>query len=146
VVHFYDIYYWFVDAGIIQNDLPIKNKYYDPSIKTILFEDVDQIKLTKVINLIHLNYIFNKEYRENKFTPKEENISSYFIGHNSKCYWSFYYEPRLIQDTKSNDIIEEDKLVTIMTSRPLHIEIIKPKIKINFWNTRFDCQDKSAKT
>lgn len=145
VVHFYDIYYWFVDAGIIEKDLPTKNKYYDPDIKTILFEDVDKIKLTKVINLIHLNYIFNKECRENKFTPKEENISSYFIGHNSKCYWSFYYEPRLIQDTKSNDIIEEDNLITIMTGRPLHVEIIKPNIKMDVYYIDYLCVDKSQR-
>ena len=55
VAHFYDIYYWFIDYGIIRIELPEKNKFYQPLVKTISYEDVAEHNLTKFINFIHLN-------------------------------------------------------------------------------------------
>jgi len=127
VAHFYDVYYWFVDYGIIMIELPTKNKFYQPLVKTITFEDVKEHDLTKFVNFIHVNYIFNKEYKENKFTPKPKNIAPYFEGHNTTCFWSVYYDTRLLQDSKTNDIIEDTKIISTITSRPLHVEIIRDK-------------------
>ena len=36
VFHFYDIYYWFINIGIIRHELPEKNRYVNlKNIKTI---------------------------------------------------------------------------------------------------------------
>jgi hypothetical protein len=145
VAHFYDVYYWFVDSGIIMEELPPKNKFYNPIIKTVLFEDVNEINLTKFAHFIHLNYIFNKTYKENKFSPKLQNISPYFEGHNTKCFWTSYLKPQLLQDIKSNEIIEDVKLISTITSRPLHVTILKdgmPNINIDVYYVDYLCVHK----
>lgn len=146
VAHFYDIYYWFVDYGIIRIELPKKNKFYQPLVKTISYEDVEEHNLTKFINFIHLNYIFNKEYKENKFSPKSKNIAPYFEGHNATCFWSLYYETKLLQDIKTNDVIEDNKIISTITSRPLHVEILKndnPSTLFDVYYVDYLCVDKA---
>jgi hypothetical protein len=143
VFHFYDIYYWFVDYGIIMKELPQKNKYYQPKLETIKFESVSNHQLTKFKHLIHINYISNKEFKQNKFSPKKENIDSYFIGHNSPCFWSFYWEQTLLTDSKTNAIVEDKSLVSVITTRPLHLEInenrSKTTIKMDVYYVDYLC-------
>jgi len=57
VFHFYDLYYWFVNAGIIRKELPEKNRYTNfKNIKTYLFEDIKEQALKEIIILIQLNF------------------------------------------------------------------------------------------
>ena len=122
VFHFYDLYYWFVNVGIIRQDLPEKNRYTNfYNIITKPFEAIDLRLLKESILLVQLNYLRNKE---NTYSPKKENIVPYFKGHNSKTYWSYYLEPELLIDNKTGKTIEEKKIIGIITSRPLHVRII----------------------
>ena len=122
VFHFYDLYYWFVNVGIIRHELPEKNRYTNfNNIITKPFENIDIRLLKEAILLIQLNYLRNKE---NTYSPKKENIVPYFMGHNSKTYWSYYLEPEILIDNKSGKTIEEKKIIGIITSRPLHVRII----------------------
>ena len=121
VFHFYDLYYWFVNVGIICAELPQKNRYTNfKNILTKVFEEVTQIDLKNIITLINLNYYRNKE---NIYNPQKENILPYFIGHNSSTYWSYYVEPELLIDNKTGKTIEENKIIGVITSRPLHVKI-----------------------
>ena len=121
VFHFYDVYYWFINVGIIRKELPENNKYVNlKKIKTIEFEKIDEVTKKQIITLIRLNYFRNNE---NKYEPKEENIVPYFIGHNTKTFWSYFVEPEVLIDNKIGKIIEENKIIGIMTSRPLHVKI-----------------------
>ena len=121
VFHFYDLYYWFVNVGIISIDLPQKNRYTElTKIKTKLFEEIDENNLKHILTLINLNYYRNKE---NIFNPQRENILPYFIGHNAPTYWSYYLEPELLMDNKTGKTIEENKIIGVITGRPLHVKI-----------------------
>jgi hypothetical protein len=127
VFHFYDIYYWFVNVGIIRHELPEKNRYTNfKQIQTYDFDFVSEniINHKQLIKeftiLIKLNYLRNKD---NTFSPKEENIIPYFIGHNTKTFWSFFWEPELLLDSKTNTAIKENKLIGVITGRPLHVKI-----------------------
>jgi hypothetical protein len=121
VFHFYDIYYWFINVGIIRKDLPEKNRYVNlKKIKTINFEKLDESTVKKIVLLIQLNYLRNNE---NKFVPKKENIMPYFIGHNTKTFWSYFIEPEILIDNKTGKTIKENKIIGVMTSRPLHVKI-----------------------
>jgi hypothetical protein len=121
VFHFYDLYYWFVNVGVIYKELPEKNRYTNfRRITTKPFEQIDEINLKHMITLINLNYFRNKE---NKYSPKKENILPYFIGHNTSTYWSYYIEPELLIDNKTGKTIEENKIIGVITSRPLHVKI-----------------------
>jgi len=121
VFHFYDIYYWFINVGIIRKELPEKNRYVNlKQIKTINFEKLDESIVKKIVLLIQLNYLRNNE---NKFVPKKENIMPYFIGHNTKTFWSYFIEPEILIDNKTGKTIKENKIIGVMTSRPLHVKI-----------------------
>jgi hypothetical protein len=121
VFHFYDVYYWFINVGIIRHELPEKNRYVNlKQITTKLFENLDELTIKQLVILIRLNYLRNNE---NTFSPKKENIVPYFIGHNTKTFWSYYLEPELLIDNKTGKTIEEKKLIGVITSRPLHVRI-----------------------
>ena len=121
VFHFYDVYYWFINVGIIRHELPEKNRYVNlKQITTKLFENVDELTIKQLVILIRLNYLRNNE---NTFSPKKENIVPYFIGHNTKTFWSYYLEPELLIDNKTGSTINEKKIIGVITSRPLHVRI-----------------------
>jgi hypothetical protein len=116
------LYYWFVNVGIIRDKLPEKNRYTNfNNIITKPFENIDPRLLKEVILLIQLNYLRNKE---NTYSPKKENIVPYFIGHNCKTYWSYYLESEVLMDIKTGKTIKEEKIIGIITCRPLHVRII----------------------
>ena len=123
VFHFYDVYYWFINVGVIRKELPEKNKYVNlKNIVTKEFEKIDELTKKQIVSLIRLNYLRNGE---NVFNPKKENIDSYFIGHNAKTFWSYFSEKEILIDNKTGKIIEENKIIGVMTSRPLHVKINK---------------------
>ena len=129
VYHFYDVYYWFFNIGIIRHELPEKNRYTNfKDIETITSEKVlgdDSImkaKLTNFMDLIQLNYLKNDD---NTFLPEKENIIPYFEGHNSPSFFSFFWEPDVLIDVKTNTTIDTKMLVGTITSRPLTVTIYK---------------------
>ena len=129
VYHFYDVYYWFFNVGIIRHELPEKNRYTNfKDIETIKADKVlgdDSImkaKLTNFMDLIQLNYLRNED---NTFLPEKGNIIPYFEGHNSPSFFSFFWEPDVLMDVKTNTTIESKLLVGAITSRPLNVTIYK---------------------
>lgn len=123
VFHIYDVYYWFSNVGIINKELPLKNRYTNfKNIKTISFDILSKQNIKDFTLLVQLNYLRNKE---NTFTPLQENILPYFTGHNDKSFWSFYWEPELIMDAKTNNMIPSEKLIGAITGRPLTVTFLK---------------------
>ena len=121
VFHFYDLYYWFINVGIINEALPTKNRYTNfKNITTYHFDDMNETLLKQVILLIQDNYLRNKE---NMFFPKQENIVPYFRGHNAATFLSVYRQPELLLDQKTGNTIEESSVIGVMTSRPLQVQI-----------------------
>jgi hypothetical protein len=143
VFHFYDLYYWFVNVGIIHKELPGKNKYVNlKKIVTKEYEQIDELTKKQIITLIQLHYFINNE---NKYDPKKENVIPYFIGHNTKTFWSYFLEPELLIDNKTGKTIEENKIIGIITSRPLHVKINSNRIDSEFdiYYVDYLCVDKN---
>ena len=121
VFHVYDLIYIFKPPGIIQHGLPEKNKYTNfKNIETIIFPELSELKKTRLVNFIRSNYLQNKD---NIFSPQSQNIIPYFTGHNTKPFVSFYNEENLMLDLKKGTMIEDTKIIGVMTSRPIHIAI-----------------------
>ena len=121
VFHVYNLIYMFKPPGIINALLPEKNKYTNfKNIETFIFQELSQLKQTRLVNFIRSNYLQNKD---NVFSPQSENILPYFTGHNTKSFISFYNEENLMMDLKKGTMIEDTKIVGIMTTRPVHIAI-----------------------
>jgi hypothetical protein len=61
VFHIYDIFYMIWPPGIINHNLPEKNKYTNfKNIETIAYDKLSDLQLNKVVNFIKLNYLQNK--------------------------------------------------------------------------------------
>ena len=143
VFHYYDIYYWFNDIGVINTDLPLKTKYYNSNILTKRMDDVSTPQLEEIIRLIQSNYILNKENRANKFLPTTDTFIPYFTGHNSPCFCTTMSDVVLYQTAKTDKIVEVGAIIGLITSRPLHIEIVKPNIVFDAYYVDYLCVDKT---
>ena len=131
VFHFYDLYYWIINVGIIRPELPSKNKYTNfNKINTRAFSYLDELTKKEICLLVKLHYLRNGH---NIYNPEQSNILPYFIGHNSTAYWSFYTEQELILDNKHGKTITNNVVIGSITSRPLHVEI-----KSNRKDSKFD--------
>ena len=108
VFHVYNIYYWFIYTGIIESEQPPPTKYYDPSIKTLLFED-SPVDLSAFLQEHYLNDA-NIQYK-----PTKSNIEPYFKNNKSSLY-SLYYV-----DKVSEKITTEKQLVACITGRKVHV-------------------------
>ena len=141
VFHFYDIYYWCVNVGIIRHELPEKNRYTNfKQIETLQYNKVSAKYINDFTHLISNNYLRNKD---NTYSPEKENITPYFQSHNSKTFWSFYWEPNVLVDNKTGALIDDKRLIGTITSRPLHIEIINKGETFDVNYIDFLCVDKN---
>jgi ribosomal protein S18 acetylase RimI-like enzyme len=140
VFHVYDVFYLFFPPGIIDFQLPKKNKYTNfISVKTEIYDDFSQIKKNRFLNFIKFHYLNNKE---NVFSPKIENIDAYFNGHNSKSFISFYNKKELLIHNTDDKIIDSEKIIGVITSRPLHILINNKKAQFDAYYVDYLCVDK----
>jgi hypothetical protein len=111
------LHYWIRNVGIINSELPIKNKFVNfQNIKTYTTTDLTTNQWLNISTFIQLNYLRNKE---NYYLPKLQNITNYFIGHNYPCYWSLYTIDDVLHESKTNSIVKNDKIIGLMSSRPL---------------------------
>jgi hypothetical protein len=138
VFHLYDFWYYFFPCGIIQHHLPEVNKYTNLNeIETVTFTDEfvkSKHRVDDFMNLVQINYLQNGE---NVFSPKEDNVIPYFIGHVGPCFFSFFTKPQLLlennktQTNKENkenapsppNFVQGKKVIAAMTTRPLHVMI-----------------------
>lgn len=121
VFHIYDIQYMFYPIGIIEHELPEKNKYTNfKQIDTIDMSQLTTSQQSKMVQLIQTQYL---QRGENTFTPSHSHIFPYFIGHSCKSFCSFYFQDRHLLDTKNGNIIPHRTIVGCMTSRPIQISI-----------------------
>jgi hypothetical protein len=131
VFHIYDIGYMIKTPGIIDQDLPQKNKYTNfKNIETILFQNLSSVQTQRFVNLIKANYLQDKD---NVFNPQVENIVPYLKGHNDKTFISFYSEDTYRVDLKKGMTISAADVIGVMTTRPVHIAIHN-----NNKNAKFD--------
>jgi len=125
VFHVYDFHYYLFPPGIIDHELPEKNKYCNfNAIETIKYESVSELTMSKFVRFICANYLQNAE---NRYEPNKNNIMSYFEGHNASSFFSFYYEDELLLNLKKDTTTPSRRLVGIMTTRPLTVIINKAK-------------------
>ena len=129
VFHIYDFSYYLNAPGIIDFSLPNKNKYTNfKNIETIIFSNLTTIQKNKFVNLIKTDYLQNKD---NIFSPKTENIIPYLTGHNDKTFISFYYEDNHMLYLKKGTTVTDNKVIGVITSRPLTIIINNDKTSKN---------------
>ena len=146
VFHVYNLTYLIWPPGIINHALPEKKKYTKfKNIETIVYNELSDLKINKFVNFVKIHYLQNKD---NTYSPKKKNILPYFNGHNTKSFFSFYTEDTLFQDLKKGTMIEDKKLIGIITGRPIHISINNSKndkinAKFDAYYIDYLCVDKN---
>jgi GNAT superfamily N-acetyltransferase len=142
VFHAYDFHYYFYSNGhIIRPELPQENKYCNfKNIQTTEYSKIEDFKSKQFVNFIQENYLKNGE---NRFRPQEENIHPYFIGHNGPCFFTYYEDEQPIYDTKHSEMINHPKIISVITSRPLHVSMNNKKTSshINVYYVDYLCVD-----
>lgn len=141
VFHYYDLYYWFRNVGIIRHELPEPNRYTNfKEIRTYTFDKVPEEHIKDLVTLVQINYF---RERENIYNPEAKNITPYFEGHNSPTYWTFFWKPDVLIKAKTNETIDTQMLVGVITSRPLHVTIYKKEpIKFDVFYVDYLCVKK----
>lgn len=121
VFHVYDIGYMLSSPGIINHELPKKNKYTNfNNIETFEYNKLHAFFISKIVKVINLHYF---REQNNYYRLTNNNFIPYFKGHNDLCFISCYNEPLQLLNKINNTIINENKLVSVMTSRPLNVTI-----------------------
>ena len=121
VFHVYDFCYYILPCGVIRRSLPEKNRYCNfKNIETVSTNKMEPLHWSQMLRLIRKHYL---QSGENVFMPNKENIEPYFVGHVGMSFFSFYYDDELLIDSKTSDAISSKKLISIMTSRPMHVSI-----------------------
>lgn len=125
VFHVYDLRYYLFPPGIINNELPEKNKYCNfKNIECLAYSEITKEKKSEFVQFIRSHYLQNKE---NQYLPEEGNIVPYFERHNATSLFSFYYEDELLLDAKKTELVPTKKCVGAMTIRPIHVTINRKK-------------------
>jgi len=146
VFHVYNLTYMIWPPGIINHELPEKNKYTNfKNIETIVYNELSDLKINKFVNFVKTHYLQNKD---NVYSPKKKNILPYFNSHNTKSFFSFYSEDIILHDLKKGTMIEDKKIIGIITGRPIHISINNSKndkinAKFDAYYIDYLCVDKN---
>jgi len=147
VFHFYDFRYYLFPPGIIDGELPEKNKYCNfTSIETCKYDNISENKINKFVRFIRSNYLQNASNTSNPgncFVPNKNNIMSYFEGHNASSFFSFYYEDELLFNSKKGITIPSRRLIGVMTTRPLTVTINNAKEQFDLYYVDYLCVDKT---
>lgn len=117
VFHFHNLRYWIFPPGIIQQELPEKNKFYDEKIYFDSYSNISTKKKALFAKFIKSYFLPNK--RE-KYNPPKEGVLTYFKSHNSKSYLSMIYDKNTLN------------LIGTMSTRPLDCYIKNNKITLNY--------------
>ena len=115
VFHYHKLHYWMFPPGIIQENLPEKNKFYDFDIEFFNANNVPTKKKDLLVNFIQSHFLPNAaEY----YNPTENAIMDNFKNHNGNSFISMK--------------IYNNEILSCMTSKPLECQLDGNKILINY--------------
>ena len=124
IFHHYKWYYWFLEPGIINFDMPKPSKYYDETFYFSNFSSLSSTtwrEFTEFINH-HLSYA-NITYK-----PNIKFLQALFYG--KKTAISLNYDEETLYEKQKP--ITRKKIISSITTRPINIYIKQRKIRTLF--------------
>ena len=133
VFHVYHLYWWLFPCGIIDYELPKKNKFINPfQIQHFQYpdsyNDKSNDKSTELVPWDQMTSFIKQHYLQNKrhelfYNPSLKEIQTYFKGHSYPTIVSLYYEKEGLIEYKNekNELIERNNIIGCITSRPLYV-------------------------
>ena len=129
VFHVYHLYWWLFPCGIIDYELPKKNKFINPfQIQHFQYPDSYNDKSNELVPWDQMTSFIKQHYLQNKrhelfYNPSLKEIQTYFKGHSYPTIVSLYYEKEGLIEYKNekNELIERNNIIGCITSRPLYV-------------------------
>lgn len=134
VFFYHQLWNWIFPKGLVYPlEIPLhKNKYYDHfRVKTLILnnskiENNDfELELLRGFSLIQQHYLRETDMI---YQPKTDDILVYLKGHNSPCFYSYYYTNNLLLDINSQtqynmdkNYIQNQQISSCLISRPLNV-------------------------
>jgi hypothetical protein len=115
VFHLHNLFYWIRPPGIINEDLPEKNRFYDETIDFYNYDMITTEKKELFGDFIRNNYLPDSY---EKYSATNECIYDNFESHNNKSFMSMK--------------IYNNKILSCMTTKPLECYIDGNKMVINY--------------
>ena len=137
VFHAYDFWYYFFPCGIIQHELPNKNRFTNTdAIEMIYWDNISESTSDKCVDFLQKNHLKNDG---NEFKPEKQNIIKYFTGHSKKtpCFLSLYWKDEWTHNP--DEIVKDKKLIGMATARPLYIKFKKDEQSIVAYYVDYLC-------
>ena len=129
VFHSYNIWYWLFPPGIIEHSSPKLGKFFDRSIITKNYKDLNSSQKSDIYRLIYSHYLQEKNI---KYNPTRKSIFKYLQNHDSPAHVSLFYKKKPLYDVSNKQSIISDKLISVITSRPLYCFFHKNEMLINY--------------
>ena len=121
VFHVYNILYWIRAPGLIDDQLPIQNRYVNRNnISFYDFSVIEQNTLDISTKLIQEHYL---KVKDAHYNPEVNNIVPYFKGHQNPCFLSTYF---------IKDLLGEKEIIGTITSRPLDVYLYGKKMSVHY--------------
>jgi len=128
VFHYYNLLYWINPSGVINEELPLVNKYCNfKNINTTTYDKLNDVDKQNIVNFLKTNYLRTNHAN---YLPTEKSFASYFENNSFDSYISLYNEEKFLIDYATNDTIDSTEIISVMTSRPLYVTMRKNKITI----------------
>lgn len=125
VYHIYNPINYFHWKPFIVNKNPIEiNKYFNKNISCLDISKLSENTKIYITNLVQNHFLKEKNVH---YSPTNQEIFNTFESHNKNSYISLYYDKEKLIETKNQNYCEDDKLVGIITSRPLYVDFFKNK-------------------
>lgn len=123
VFHYYNLLYWIKPSGIINEDLPIVNKYCNfKNIKTSRYDKLTTLDKQFIVNFLKTHYLRSKYAN---YLPTQTSFSAYFENNTFDSYISIYTEDKLLMNYNNQSQINSKEIISTMTSRPLYLTLGK---------------------
>ena len=121
VFHYYNILYWFTSNRVINNELPVVNKYCNVrEIKTFKYTDLTNIDKQYIINFLKSFFLRTDIVN---YLPSIKSFESNFANNIYPSFISIYSNDTSLFDYKKNNKIDFKEIISVMTTRPLYISL-----------------------
>jgi hypothetical protein len=131
VFHYYNTFYWLKSKGVINEELPLVNKYCNfKDIKSLKYIDLTDLDKQFIINFLKVNFLYGEN--DTYYNLSSNEFISYFENHSHPSFISIYSNNKMIFNYEKNNSLNINEIISVMTTRPLYISLYKQRFMIYY--------------
>ncbi len=123
VVHYYNVFRRIKPCGIINNELPIINKYCNLiDIQTFDYVQLSSVDKQLIVNFLATYFLRSTELNTH-YLPTFDSFDNYFKDQPQPSYISIYSNKSSLINYNTKQHINFKEILSVLTTRPLHVTI-----------------------